>query len=90
MKRFDIINALIKKNNYKTYLEIGVRDKECFNQIIIDDKKGCDPLDEGFLAEFSVAKSTSDKKWKPSEIDVDFRMTSDEYFKNHNHKYDII
>ncbi len=90
MKRFDIINALIKKNNYKTYLEIGVRDKECFNQIIIDNKKGCDPLDEGFLAEFSVAKSTSDKKWKPSEIDVDFRMTSDEYFKNHNHKYDII
>ena len=90
MKRFDIINALIKKNNYKTYLEIGVRDKECFNQIIIDDKKGCDPLDEEFLAEFSVAKSTSEKKWKPSEIDVDFRMTSDEYFKNHNHKYDII
>lgn len=90
MKRYDIINALIKKNNYKTYLEIGVRDNECFNKINIEDKKGCDPLDDKFLAEFAKAKSSSDNKWHPSQMDVAFRMTSDNYFKKYNNKYDII
>ena len=90
MKRYDIINALIKKNNYKTYLEIGVRDKKCFDKINIEDKKGCDPLNEEFLEDFSAHKSTLTNKWHPSQVDVDFRMTSDEYFKNYKHKYDII
>ena len=90
MKRYDIINALIKKNNYKTYLEIGVRDKKCFNKINIEDKKGCDPLNEEFLKDFSAHKSTLTNQWHPSQVDVDFRMTSDEYFKNYKHKYDII
>jgi len=38
MYRYDIINALIRKNKYKTYLEIGVRDNHCFNKINIKDK----------------------------------------------------
>ena len=34
MLRYDIINDLIHKNNFKTYLEIGVRNPdECFNLI---------------------------------------------------------
>lgn len=44
MKRTDIINHLIKKNNYKRYLEIGVRDPESNLDLIdIEHKDGVDP-----------------------------------------------
>lgn len=44
MKRTDIINHLIKKNNYKRYLEIGVRDPESnLNLIDVEHKDGVDP-----------------------------------------------
>lgn len=43
MKRFDIINHLIKKNNYKTYLEIGTQFGNCFSEIRIDHKVCVDP-----------------------------------------------
>lgn len=43
MNRIDIINGLIVKNNYKTYLEIGVRDGSCFNAINCHGKIGVDP-----------------------------------------------
>lgn len=42
--RTDIINALIYKFGYKTYLEIGVRNPDDnFNSIRISDKEGVDP-----------------------------------------------
>lgn len=44
MKRFDIINSLIKKFDYKIYLEIGVRRAEdCFDKINVTDKDAVDP-----------------------------------------------
>jgi len=43
MKRFDIINHLIKTHNYKTYLEIGTQFGDCFKQIVIDYKECVDP-----------------------------------------------
>jgi len=44
MKRTDIINHLIKKNNYKRYLEIGVRNPdENLNKITVEHKDGVDP-----------------------------------------------
>jgi hypothetical protein len=43
MKRFDIINSLIKKHNYKSYLEIGTQFGDCFKQIVIDHKECVDP-----------------------------------------------
>lgn len=43
MNRIDIINSLIKKNNYQTYLEIGCQNDVCFNQIEISSKVGVDP-----------------------------------------------
>ena len=44
MKRTDIINHLIKKNNYKRYLEIGVRNPEQnLNLIDVEHKDGVDP-----------------------------------------------
>lgn len=41
--RTTVINHLIKENNYKSYLEIGVHDKRNFNQIICDQKISVDP-----------------------------------------------
>jgi hypothetical protein len=44
MNRYDIINELIKKCDYKTYLEIGVRNPdECFNLINCEIKHSVDP-----------------------------------------------
>ena len=48
MDRIDIINNLISKHNYKTYLEIGVRNPEdCLNHIQCELKHGVDPGIEG-------------------------------------------
>lgn len=43
MKRWDIINKIIKENDYKTYLEIGYGNGDNFNQIEIENKTGVDP-----------------------------------------------
>lgn len=43
MQRYDIINKLIKKYNYKTYLEIGTQHGNCFTQIDIPYKVCVDP-----------------------------------------------
>lgn len=44
MKRTDIINLLIDKHHYKSYLEIGVRNpKDNFDKINIQYKAGVDP-----------------------------------------------
>lgn len=43
MNRIKIINALIKKNNYKSYLEIGVQAGDCFREIKCAKKVGVDP-----------------------------------------------
>jgi len=83
MYRYDIINALIKKHKYKNYLEIGVRDNHCFDKIKIKDKSGVDPMQD----EWEIKNSDN---WDHSKVPVKYRMTSDEYFKNHKTKYDII
>ena len=83
MQRYDIINALIRKNNYKNYLEIGVRDNYCFNKIKIKDKSGVDPMYD----DWEIKNSDN---WDHSKVPVKYRMTSDEYFKKHKTKYDII
>lgn len=43
MKRWDIINALIKKNGYKSYLEIGVFEGMCRDKVEIEQKTTVDP-----------------------------------------------
>ena len=59
MKRYDFINALIKKNKYKTYLEIGVRDNRCFDKIKIKDKSGVDPMQDDWEKKMQSRKSIS-------------------------------
>ena len=44
MYRYEIINQLIKKNNYESYLEIGVWTGDCFRQVNCKHKKGVDPM----------------------------------------------
>lgn len=43
MTRYEIINRIIKSKGYKNYLEIGVRDGECFRMIECENKIGVDP-----------------------------------------------
>ena len=65
MKRWNIINKLIKDNYYKSYLEIGYGDGGCFDQIEIetktsnDIKKGTGSCDYIMSSDdfFSMAKS---------------------------------
>lgn len=42
MKRWDILNKLIEENDYKDYLEIGVRPKGNFKRINCKNKEGVD------------------------------------------------
>ena len=65
--RTEIIQKIIKKKNFKSYLEIGCDNDENFSQINIENKIGVDPLKGGTL-----------------------RMTSDEFFKKNQIKFDII
>lgn len=43
MKRYEIINRIIESKGYQDYLEIGVRDGECFKEICCKNKTGVDP-----------------------------------------------
>jgi hypothetical protein len=43
MTRIDIINGLIKKHKYKSYLEIGIESGSCFNHIVCENKTAVDP-----------------------------------------------
>jgi hypothetical protein len=57
MKRWDIINKLIKKHGYTSYLEIGAGDNDTFNRVQIESKTGVDP--NGISNE--IIKKTSDE-----------------------------
>lgn len=71
MKRWDIINHLITRNNFQKYLEIGIYKGKNFNNITCNMKIGIDPK----------------PKYKRENI---FKITSDNYFKNSNEKFDVI
>lgn len=68
--RYDIINTLIEKNGYKSYLEIGVRNpNECYNLINCELKHGVDPMVEG---EYPVTfKMTSDEFFEINKLTYD-------------------
>lgn len=43
VKRYDIINHLIEKSGFKSYLEIGVQNGVCFRSVKCETKIGVDP-----------------------------------------------
>ena len=51
--RWDMIEYLIKKNNYKKYLEIGCDRNQLFSRINIQNKVGVDPAGGGNVRETS-------------------------------------
>jgi glycosyltransferase involved in cell wall biosynthesis len=63
--RFHIINALIQRYKFRSYLEIGVRDGFCYKQIECEDKTGVDP-DSNFPVEFQVDSDTYFRELHPS------------------------
>jgi hypothetical protein len=75
---------LIKENNYKTYLEIGVFRGESFKEIVCEIKDSVDPY----------ISDTFDFLTKSEEYPVTYRVTSDYFFENIaptlKYKYDII
>ncbi len=75
--RTDLINFLIKENNYINYLEIGVRNPhDNFNKVFISHKDGVDPCYES-----------------PHSPEINYPITSDSFFElidGHDIKYDII
>ncbi len=56
MYRWDIINSLIKKYEYTSYLEIGVQNKNCFNKIECKYKVSVDP-DKMTDADFNITSN---------------------------------
>ena len=51
--RFDIVQNVIEKKNYKKYLEIGCFDDELFNHVICEKKVGVDPVSGGTIRKTS-------------------------------------
>jgi len=56
--RWDLIEYLIKKNNYTNYLEIGCDQNQLFSKVIIYNKIGVDPVSGGNI------RKTSDEFFK--------------------------
>ena len=60
--RWDLINYLIKKNNYSNYLEIGCDDDVLFSKINIENKIGVDPVSGGNIRKTSNDFFKTNKK----------------------------
>lgn len=67
MERTDIINALIEKYNFKSYLEIGVESGRNYYAIKCDNKIGVDPD----ITSKSTIKKTSDEFFKSNKKTFD-------------------
>ena len=65
--RMDIINMLIEKCGYKTYLEIGISRSDCYNLINCKQKTGVDP-EPNAKATFCL---TSDEFFKQNKAKYD-------------------
>ena len=56
--RWDLIEYLIKKKNYKDYLEIGCDQNQLFSRVLVENKVGVDPVKGGNI------RKTSDEFFK--------------------------
>ena len=63
--RWDLIEYLIKKNNYKNYLEIGCDENQLFSKVNIANKIGVDPISGGNV------RKTSDDFFKENKSNFD-------------------
>jgi hypothetical protein len=58
--RWELINELILRNDYKNYLEIGLNNGECFRQIFAENKVSVDPAMGEYAHANPTYKMTSD------------------------------
>ena len=75
MNRFEIINKLIEKHGFKTYLEIGTQQSVSGHQIKIEHKTGVDP---------------APMERVDGDYDVFHQVTSDAFFSANKKKFDIV
>lgn len=70
--RYDLINLLIEKYNFKSYLEIGYQDGICYGNIKINEKNAVDPFPR--KSEDSLLIMTSDDffKFNKKRFDIIF------------------
>ena len=89
IKRYELINALIEKNNYKSYLEIGVGvPANCFDYITCEKKRGVEPVPKVCRVSGPVVNGWGlDPKMYREEV---FIGTSDEFFIQNKDNFDII
>ena len=96
--RWEIINTLIEKNNYKSYLEIGQQKGQNFREIIIDHKVGVDPKPKDTLGVPCKYKMTSDeffnfaveKKLKFDIVFIDGLHISEQVIKDVNNSLKLL
>jgi hypothetical protein len=87
MTRTEVINLLIEKNSYKHYLEIGIDNPaNNFNKIKIEDKTGVDPYDQ----KLRVATHWNDGNKEVFSKQIQYVMTSDDFFRQNTKKFDIV
>lgn len=72
--RYTLLNELIRRHGYKTYLEIGVQDGYCLNSVRAEKKVGVDPAPRVE----SVPGATIHK------------LTSDDFFRQNKERFDLI
>ena len=77
VKRYDLVNYIINKNDFKDYLEIGVAFGDCIRRIEAPNKDGVDPVVEETV----------------TCPEINYKMGSNEFFalpEISNKKYDVI
>lgn len=98
MQRWDIINDLINKNNYKSYLEIGYYKGWSFDQVKCYDKTAVDPNPSKTTYQETLPYGKIDEEWSMDEAGVAalnysykvIKLTSDDFFSKSKKTYDII
>lgn len=98
MMRWDILNHLIQKNNYKTYLEIGYYKGWSFDRVNCKSKIAIDPFPcktpeqeaapKGAIIIEDLGKSEEFTDF--SKFKYIHKISSDEYFEKFHSAYDLI
>lgn len=92
MYRWDIINHLIKENNYKSYLEIGYYKGWSFDRVECNNKTAVDPNPSQTLGQenmpYGHIETISTLSWEKNLA----KMTSDEFFERPSGqgKWDVV
>jgi hypothetical protein len=88
--KIDLINYLIKKNNFKSYLEIGIRNGKNYQSIKCTSKTGIEPFPIYWDSSMVKVKSDkffgdTDKKWDIILVDGDHAY--DQAFRDIQNSY---